>query len=68
MDAICAFCGHPIPAARLSALPGVDTCVGCSDVRPRTIRDVPIAMADAGDPACSTAHGNAEAAQIAASF
>lgn len=30
----CKNCQKKIPAARLEALPGVETCVGCSDAKP----------------------------------
>jgi Prokaryotic dksA/traR C4-type zinc finger len=31
----CHRCGKPIPAGRLEALPGVRTCLACSDARPK---------------------------------
>jgi RNA polymerase-binding transcription factor DksA len=31
----CTHCGDPIPSARLEAIPNTDTCVKCSDEKPR---------------------------------
>ena len=30
----CKNCEKKIPAARLEVLPGIDTCVGCSEAKP----------------------------------
>jgi len=35
----CAECGQPIPAARLEALPNVQTCRDCSKVQPYTMHE-----------------------------
>lgn len=37
IGAACRVCGSPIPGDRLAALPGVNTCIGCSatSIRPR---------------------------------
>jgi RNA polymerase-binding transcription factor DksA len=36
-ERLCAFCRKPIPAARLEALPDIDTCVACATKRPRKL-------------------------------
>ena len=33
----CGLCGAPIPAARLEALPGVNTCIDCARKHPRKL-------------------------------
>jgi hypothetical protein len=34
---LCGLCGAPIPAARLDALPGVNTCIDCARKHPRKL-------------------------------
>jgi RNA polymerase-binding transcription factor DksA len=36
-ERLCSFCRKPIPAARLEALPDIDTCVACATKRPRKL-------------------------------
>lgn len=38
----CSVCGVRIPAGRVEAVPDSDRCVGCVEVRPRSIQDVEI--------------------------
>lgn len=35
---LCAVCDEPIPAARLAALPGVETCIDCQIELERALR------------------------------
>ena len=44
----CSKCGKVIPQGRIAALPDTDTCVMCSNVRPRTAADVEIDASDCG--------------------
>lgn len=52
----CQKCGDLIPSARLEALPETTTCVYCSDVRARTVDDVQVDGADAGELIRSVQH------------
>ena len=45
----CKECGVNIRRERLAALPGVETCVDCSDEKPLTTADVVIDGADPND-------------------
>lgn len=45
----CSKCGGMICVERLELLPETTTCVGCSDAKPVTDRDVELDGADASD-------------------
>lgn len=49
LRARCHKCGDVIPQARLEILPDATTCVHCSDVKARTVRDVDLDGADPRD-------------------
>ena len=49
MTATCKTCGEKIPAARLAALPGVDTCKLHSEAVAYTERDIDCDTSDAAD-------------------
>ena len=55
LEKLCLDCGDPIPQGRVEALPETLTCVGCSQVRPRSILDVDVEGADVADLARSAA-------------
>lgn len=46
---LCGSCGQPIPAARLSALPEVETCVPCQDRLEREARRARIETPEQGE-------------------
>jgi hypothetical protein len=42
----CRECSTVIPVGRLEALPDTETCVACSNVKPRSIEDVDVCYGD----------------------
>lgn len=43
----CVWCGNPIPAARLEAIPGTTTCIACAKKHPRKVDTSSIELSEA---------------------